>query len=110
MYTYKATIIDVYDGDTATAVVDLGMRISTIIRIRFNGINTPEVRGDGKEAGMIARDRVRNLILGKEVVIKTYKDKQEKYGRWLADVYLPNEETSINQLLVSEGLAVAYIG
>ncbi len=110
MYTYKATIIDVYDGDTATAVVDLGMRISTTIRIRFNGINTPEVRGDGKKAGIAARDRVRELILGKDVIIKTYRDKQEKYGRWLADVYLPNEETSINQLLISEGLAVAYIG
>lgn len=109
MYTYKATIIDVYDGDTATAIVDLGMRVSTTVKLRFNGIDAPELKGDEKSAGLASRDRVRDLILNKEVIIKTYKDKQEKYGRWLADIYLPDKAWSINQLLLEEGLAAPYL-
>ena len=108
MYEYKAKILDVYDGDTATAVVDLGMRITTTIKLRFAGIDAPEIRSEEKESAIKSRDRVRELILDKEVIIKTYKDKQEKYGRWLADIYLPNETKSINQLLLEEGLAVKY--
>ena len=108
MYEYKAKILDVYDGDTATAIVDLGMRITTTIKLRFAGIDAPEIRSEEKESAIKSRDRVRELILDKEVIIKTYKDKQEKYGRWLADIYLPNETKSINQLLLEEGLATKY--
>ena len=45
--------------------------------------------------------------MGKDVFIRTYKDKTGKYGRWLAEVYpLDDQSKSFNQMLVDEGLAV----
>ena len=46
MYTYKAKAISVYDGDTVTLVVDLGFKISTEVKLRLEGIDTPELRRD----------------------------------------------------------------
>jgi micrococcal nuclease len=108
MYTYKAKITEVYDGDTVTALVDLGFRISFEIKIRLLGINTPELRGAERPQGLIARDRLRELILNKEVVLKTEKDRQEKFGRWLGKIFLPNSTTSVNQQLIEEGLTTVY--
>lgn len=110
MYTYRATILDVYDGDTVTALVDLGFRISFEIKIRLSGIDTPELRGADRPQGLIARDRLRELILGREVILEIEKDKQEKFGRWLGTIYLnqPGENISVNEILIKEGLAIVY--
>lgn len=54
-----------------------------------------------------ACDWLRERILGQPVIIKTHKDKQGKYGRWLAEVYPADEPTkSFNVLLVEDRLAV----
>ena len=103
MYEYKAKIIKVYDGDTVTALIDLGFNVSVTEKIRLYGLNTPEVRGEERSNGLISRDKLRDRILGKEVVIKTRKDKKGKYGRYIAEIYL--EDENINEWLISEGLA-----
>ena len=108
MYEYKATVTKVYDGDTITVDFDLGFGI--LIRkqkIRLLGINTPEVRGPEKPQGIISRNALRQRILGKVVTIKTSKDKKGKYGRWLGEVFM--EEENINQWLISEGYAKEYL-
>ena len=107
MYEYKAKVTKVYDGDTITVDFDLGFGI--LIRkqkIRLVGINTPEVRGPEKPQGIISRNALRQRILGKEVIIKTSKDKKGKYGRWLGEVFV--EDENINQWLITEGYAKAY--
>jgi len=110
MYEYKALIISVYDGDTVTALVDLGFFVKKEAKLRLYGIDTPEIRGEEREKGLISKLKLETLILGKDVIIKTYKDKQEKYGRWLADIYLPSDPSkSINTILLEEGLATKYI-
>lgn len=109
MYEYKAKIKDVHDGDTVTAVVDLGFRTQIEIKIRFYGINAPELKGDTKNKAILSKNRVIELILNKEVIIKTRKDKQEKYGRWLGEIYIPNTTISVNQILLNEGLAIPYL-
>lgn len=109
MYIYKAKIISVYDGDTVTALVDLGFHISVQIKVRLKGINTPEIRSEERSIGLLSKNRLEELILNKEVTVKTQKDKQEKYGRWLGEIYLPNNEISVNQILVNEGFAKPYM-
>jgi micrococcal nuclease len=107
MYEYRATVTKVYDGDTITVDFDLGFGI--ILKkqtIRLFGINTPEVRGAEKSDGIISRDALRQRILGKQVIIKTSKDKKGKYGRWLGEVFV--EDENINQWLISEGYAKEY--
>lgn len=107
MYHYKATIIDVYDGDTVTALVDLGFLHFQEMKLRLYGIDTPELRGAEKEQGKEVRDIVRNLILNQEVEIYTHKDKQGKYGRYLATIV--KDDININQWLVDNNHAISYI-
>lgn len=106
MYNYKAHIKAVYDGDTVTAVVDLGFLHSQEMKLRLFGIDTPELRGEEREAGIVVRDILRGLILDKEVEIHSYKDKQGKYGRYLATIIL--DGLDINQWLVDSGYAKVY--
>tara|TARA_B100000963_G_scaffold352165_1_gene364915 strand:- start:4209 stop:4535 length:327 start_codon:yes stop_codon:yes gene_type:complete len=103
MYEYRAKVVKVYDGDTITALIDLGFGVTFKEKIRLYGINTPEIRGKERPDGLISRDRLRDRILDKDVIIKTFKDKKGKYGRYIAEIYL--EEENINEWLVSEGLA-----
>lgn len=110
LYHYKAIVVDVYDGDTCTVDIDLGL--NSWIRgekVRLYRINTPELRGNERPEGIISRDFLRKMILGKEVFIETVKDKKGKYGRYLADIWLKDENDSwvnINDLLVQQGYAV----
>jgi micrococcal nuclease len=108
MYIYKAYIKSIFDGDTITAVIDLGCHIKVEKQIRLYGINTPELRGDTKLAGLEARDFLSSQILNKDVYIQTFKDKTEKYGRLLAKIYIEGG-TYINELMVSSGHAVPYM-
>ena len=107
MYQYKATIIDVYDGDTVTAKVDLGFLISQEMKLRLYGIDTPELRGSEREEGLKVRDILREMILDQEVIINTYKDKQGKYGRYLANIFLNGID--INEWLLDNGHAKPYL-
>ena len=44
MYTYRAKLIRVIDGDTIDAIIDLGFDVWVKKRIRLNGIDAPETR------------------------------------------------------------------
>ena len=107
MYNYKAHIKDVYDGDTVTAVVDLGFLHYQEMKLRLYGIDTPELRGAEREEGLKVRDLVREMILDKEVEIHSYKDKQGKYGRYLATIIV--DGINVNQWLVDNGHAQPYL-
>lgn len=108
-YIYRAHIVDVHDGDTCTADIDLGFGIwMRRQKLRLYGINTPELRGERSVEGIAARDRVRELILNRDVIIETVHDRTEKYGRWLATVWVENK--NVNLQLVLEGLAKPYMG
>ena len=107
LYTYKATVVSVYDGDSITIDWDLGAGVVLHgQKIRLYGINTPELRGDDREAGLISRDYVREMILDKEITMKTYKDKKGKYGRWLAEIFI--DGINLNKQLIDMGYAVEY--
>jgi micrococcal nuclease len=108
MYTYKSKVTKVYDGDTITVEVDLGFSFKFTNSFRLLRINCPEVRGESREEGLKSRDRLRELIMDKEVIIKTQKDNTEKYGRYLAEVLVTVDgvEINVNDLLVTEGLAI----
>jgi micrococcal nuclease len=113
MYTYRAKIISVYDGDTVTALVDLGFHVKMEMKLRLAGIDAPEVRGPERPQGLVARDFLRKLILGKTVTIITKKDRQEKYGRYLAEIYLDElpylfHTNLVNEIMVMAGYAYEY--
>ena len=108
LYHYRATITAVYDGDTCTADVDLGFKV--VVRgekIRLERINAPEIRGANRKAGLVSRDFLRELILGREVLLKTIKDKRGKYGRYLGEIVVKQGRRNVNanDALVSAGHA-----
>ena len=103
-YLYEANVTEVYDGDTITVDIDLGL--GTWVhseKLRLHRINAPEVRGESRPQGIASRDWLREQVLGKEVIVQTIKDKKGKYGRYLAEVWL--EGQNINDLLVENGFA-----
>lgn len=112
LYTYKAKVTKVYDGDTFTVDIDLGFYLVWNKQvIRLARVNTPEVRGTERPEGIKVRDIVRDLILDKEVTIKTIKDKKGKYGRYLAEIEFEDENGNLINLsdyLLENGLAVEF--
>lgn len=104
LYRYKAVVTDVYDGDTITVDIDLGLGAwMRGQRIRLYGINAPELRGEEREEGIVARDWLQDTVLGREVELRTHKDKTGKFGRWLAEVFLDGR--NINATMVVNALA-----
>lgn len=103
MYTYRALVTSVYDGDTITVDIELGFGIvARKQKIRLANINTPEVRGEEREAGLISRDVLREKILHKQIIITTFKDKKGKYGRYVGEI-LKEEE------ILSEGVTTSTL-
>lgn len=103
-YTYNATVTRVVDGDTVDLMVDLGFRVTTKIRTRLLGINAPEV---STPEGCVSRDRLReHLPVGTEVVVSTFKDPTDKYGRWIATLVKKGSTESIESWMLGQDLAV----
>ena len=110
-YVYRAHVTRVYDGDTLTATLDLGMNITRKCSCRLSGVDTPEIRtkvAGEKEAAYKARDRVRELVLDKWVTVHSIQ-KPDKYGRLLVRVWTESG-VCLNDLLLEEKLAVEYDG
>jgi micrococcal nuclease len=108
LYQYRAKVMSVYDGDTVRVDIDLGLK--TWIKnesIRLYRINAPEVRGSERVEGLKSRDYLRKLILKKEVIIQTIKDKKGKYGRYLGEIWIEKNKKwiNVNDLLVEKGYA-----
>ncbi|MBI4341530.1 MAG: thermonuclease family protein [Candidatus Omnitrophica bacterium] len=103
----------VIDGDT--------IELSDGRLIRYIGIDTPEVRRrrgdhwveDPEPFGREAAERNRQLVEGKRVRLEFDVETHDRYGRWLAYVYLvepsgsgePTRELLVNAQLVREGFA-----
>jgi micrococcal nuclease len=93
-----------------TAIIDLGLGVSIKRKLRLYGINTPEVRGEEREQGIISRNWLRlRLNSCEQVYIQTIKDKNGKYGRLLAVLYVDNNPVSINEEMINKKLAKQYL-
>lgn len=115
MYEYRARVRSVHDGDTFRADVDLGFNVwLNDVSFRLNRINAPElIKGDAR--GMASRDQLKLYLTSGDgnILIKTEKDKTEKYGRMLADVYTTYDMIPaycVNDLMVQQGFALYWDG
>ena len=102
---YPLSNVRCYDGDTCRADVCLGFNVWLHnAAIRLEGINTPEIRGDSRIAGLAARDHLRGLIAGHPVRLRT-AGKRGKYGRIIGRLHANGQD--INAAMVQSGHAVA---
>ena len=110
-FFYRASVVDVYDGDTITVDIDLGFSMSLRkLKVRLTGIDTAEMKSknaDSKKRAIEARDWLRGQCLGKEVYLESAG--LDKYGRWLGKVYT-KEGLCCNEELIRLGFAVQYDG
>lgn len=108
LYHYNAQVRSVYDGDTCRVDIDLGLGIwLRNEKLRLVRINAPEVTGDTKALGIASRDYLRDRIDGRKIILETIRDKRGKYGRYLAEIWLPENDghININDELVAQGFA-----
>ena len=111
IFEYVAKVSRVVDGDTLWMLVDLGFGIQANLEFRLYGVNTPEVIGATKALGLAAKGELERLLSLGTLRIITHK--ADKYGRWLAEVYvrpLNAVEISVNQSLLNAGFAKPYFG
>jgi micrococcal nuclease len=107
VYEYKARLVEVIDGDTLKARVDLGFHVSVEVTLRLKRIDAPELRGPDKQRGLLAKSALNAFCLG-EMTIRTEKAPGDKYGRWLAEVSVNGQ--SINDMMVHDGHARYWDG
>ena len=88
LFTFKAKVRRVIDGDTLLVAVDEGFGIWTEQRLRLRGIDAPELDTlSGKKAKQWVENELAEVPF---VIAKTYKS--DKYDRYLVDIfYLKNE-------------------
>lgn len=102
------------DGDTVdlrvSSVHDFGFRFRYGFtfddRFRLFGVDTPERGRPGWAEATAECERL--APAGSLVFLRTYKDSRDKYGRWLAEIFLP-DGSSLNAALVAGGFAVPYL-
>jgi len=102
-YRYKQAVKRVYDGDTI--ILENGERI------RFLGINTPEIESryrDGQTGGQIAKKWLEDKIKDQSVFLEYDSEKRDKYDRLLAHVFTIEGE-HLNLSLLQNGLATLSI-
>lgn len=106
MYDYQAELIRIVDGDTLHLQIDLGLDIHVNTVVRLYGVNAPEMKTpEGPPAKRFVEEWFAQY--GTAVQIRTYKDKKEKYGRYLATVYSGAE--TLNRDLLDSNHAVEYL-
>ena len=115
LYHYVAHVTAVYDGDTVTVDLDLGLGIWHHDQtIRLWRINTPEVKGPERARGLVVRDFVRTLVLDKPILLRTILDKRgqdrtEKFGRLLGEILVEGDDgelLNVNELLLAQGMGL----
>lgn len=100
-------VVHVVDGDTIDVEIDFGFYIKTKQRLRLFRVNAWEARGEDKQKGLEAKEWLQMMLKDSQIVIDT--EKQGKYGRFLAEVWIEEQMSrrliNINDLLVEKGHA-----
>ena len=115
MWTYRAKLIGVIDGDTIDLRVDLGFRLEGYIRVRLLGVNTYELH-DPDPAVRLKAIEGKNYVgalyqISGDWPITIRTEKADAFGRWLADVTFidrDGRERNINHELLASGLGVPW--
>ncbi len=126
-YTLKE-LVRVIDGDTFIAYINLGFDIVHAHTFRMANINCPElnpkaplknwteetIKNWTETPGYKAKLAFEQMVgLAKYVTLKSIKDNDDKYGRYLALVYVSDDAqtwTCVNDWMIESGYAVPMKG
>lgn len=94
---YEVEVARVYDGDT--------FETTTGKRVRLLGVDSPEVRhgdSEGEPFGEESGAWLRELILGRKLILQEGVERLDRYGRTLGWVYLDDGQL-VNELTLATG-------
>lgn len=113
-WIWRAQPRHIVDGDTLDVYIDTGWHSYRIERIRLLGVNTSELRGPEREAGVAAKlfvaqwlrdadtdDLIWPLILQSKM--------SDTFGRYLGTIWRISDGRSLNQDLLDIGHAVPFM-
>ena len=102
----------IIDGDTIQV---RELQSDEVFNVRYLGIDTPELEGPDYESCFAsqAKEKNKDLVLDKKVILEFDIDKYDRFGRTLAYVYALDEfgekQTFVNLELLQEGYARFYL-
>lgn len=106
-------VVRVVDGDTVDLKLgkDIGFYVSATatVRVRLLNVDTPE-RGDPLWDD--AKDYTTEWLRHHQLAARASTHKSDSFGRWLAYIYVPQEDGtvfSLNDDLIHAGLAKPYV-
>src|SRR5918995_5551224 len=105
-YDETVTVERIVDGDT----IRIDPAVDGIDEVRLIGVDTPETKDpdcDVQPYGPEALTFTRDELQGEEVDLEFDQDREDRYDRLLAYVYLDDE--MFNETLLEEGYAQVYI-
>jgi len=104
IWIYRGQCIKIIDGDTVVIRTDLGFNVYRDQRFRLLRVNTPELRDPNPELrakALEAKDALILMVLNKQVKVTSFKNKADKYGRYLCELEVAGQ--SVNDLLIQMG-------
>ena len=105
LYTYKAWVERVIDGDTQFVEIDLGFSIALEQYLRLRGIDSPEINtSEGKKAKAFVEK-----CLNSAPNILLTSSHSAKYDRYLSDIFVSLNSKSTARASASEAL-IKYDG
>lgn len=119
-YEYDAIVVRVIDGDTVVLKLSKEFDFGFFVRdtktyeghFRLINVNAPEIFGTNAcEEGRIAKEKLTEWLNGAHR-LKATTYKPDKYGRWLCELFVVNDDLSVvnlNEKLISEGFAKRYV-
>ena len=119
-YNFRVVeVVKIIDGDTADFILDLGFDLYKKERVRVAGVDTPEKRTknlEEKALGIDATNWLKEKLEGTlagddELSVRTeLVGGTGKYGRLLGWLYIGDDSVSLNEQMITEGLAFPYDG
>lgn len=110
--TFIAKVVDVYDGDTINVVFKLFNNYYKW-KCRINNVDTPEIKTNDKiekERAIFVRDKLKELLLNKTIILYCSEDNKDKYGRLLVEFNVPETNIKIDEWLIKNNYARYYDG
>jgi micrococcal nuclease len=111
----RVKVLRVIDGDTVELEIDTGFKNKHTNVFRIYGIDAPEIRGKTKKAGVAAKEFLQEFLkLSQLSWVNTFKDKSDKYGRILVQIFVVDHRdqkiSEVGTVMLKTGHAVLYFG
>jgi micrococcal nuclease len=79
-YVYRVESIKVIDGDTLNVDIDLGFKLSYNVHVRLEGVNTPEITGPERSAGLVVKLFVQEWVAAHKGKLMVRSIRLDKYA------------------------------